>query len=80
MPCTDDHDIGGIQGKSPASGPKGGNDENLVHSIKGMSIGADAPKIKQKNLDVASEYARTKAKNAANFVVIGLLLPATRRK
>lgn len=34
----------------------------------------DTPKAKSKNLDVLSEFEKTKAKNAANFVVIGMLL------
>ena len=31
----------------------------------------DTPRAKSKNLDVVAEYERSKAKNAANFVVIG---------
>jgi elongation factor 1 alpha-like protein len=31
----------------------------------------DTPKAKSKNLDVLAEFERRKAKNAANFVVIG---------
>jgi elongation factor 1 alpha-like protein len=31
----------------------------------------DTPKARSKNLDVLAEFERRKAKNAANFVVIG---------
>jgi elongation factor 1 alpha-like protein len=31
----------------------------------------DTPRARSKNLDVLAEYEKTKAKNAANFVVIG---------
>jgi elongation factor 1 alpha-like protein len=34
----------------------------------------DTPKAKSKNLDVLAEFERRKAKNAANFVVIGMYL------
>lgn len=34
----------------------------------------DTPKAKSKNLDVLAEYEKAKAKNAANFVVIGTFL------
>ena len=34
----------------------------------------DTPKAKSKNLDVLAEFERRKAKNAANFVVIGMPL------
>lgn len=32
----------------------------------------DTPRAKSKNLDVLAEFEKTKAKNAANFVVIGV--------
>ena len=31
----------------------------------------DTPRARSKNLDVLTEYEKSKAKNAANFVVIG---------
>ena len=31
----------------------------------------DTPKSRSKNLDVLAEFEKAKAKNAANFVVIG---------
>jgi elongation factor 1 alpha-like protein len=34
----------------------------------------DTPRAKSKNLDVLAEFEKAKAKNAANFVVIGMLL------
>lgn len=34
----------------------------------------DTPRARSKNLDVLAEFEKTKAKNAANFVVIGMLL------
>ena len=34
----------------------------------------DTPRAKSKNLDVLAEFDKAKAKNAANFVVIGMLL------
>lgn len=33
----------------------------------------DTPRAKSKNLDVLAEFEKMKAKNAANFVVIGML-------
>ncbi len=35
---------------------------------------AEATKVKSKNLDVIREYQRSKPKNAANFVVIGMCI------
>jgi elongation factor 1 alpha-like protein len=32
----------------------------------------DTPRATSKNLDVLVEYEKTKAKNSANFVVIGM--------
>jgi elongation factor 1 alpha-like protein len=32
----------------------------------------DTPRATSKNLDVLAEFEKTKAKNAANFVVIGV--------
>jgi len=32
----------------------------------------EQPRLKSKNLDVVAEYAKSKRKKAANFVVIGL--------
>jgi elongation factor 1 alpha-like protein len=34
----------------------------------------DTPRAKSKNLDVLAEFDKAKTKNAANFVVIGMLL------
>jgi elongation factor 1 alpha-like protein len=33
----------------------------------------DTPRVRSKNLDVLAEFEKTKAKNAANFVVIGMI-------
>jgi len=33
----------------------------------------DTPRATSKNLNVLAEFEKTKAKNAANFVVIGVL-------
>lgn len=35
----------------------------------------DTPRVKSKNIDVIAEYNKTKRKNAANFVVIGIPNP-----
>lgn len=34
----------------------------------------DTPKAKSRNLDVIAEFEKSRAKNAANFVVIGTTL------
>jgi hypothetical protein len=39
----------------------------------------DTPKATSKNLDVLAEYEKAKAKNSANFVVIGMKSLSVRR-
>lgn len=44
--------------------------DQISNGVKAMGI-EDSPKVASKNLDVLVEYGKTKAKNSANFVVIG---------
>ena len=40
--------------------------------MKDITITEQALPVKSKNIDVVGEYTKSKPKNAANFVVIGL--------
>ncbi|KAL8813496.1 MAG: hypothetical protein Q9200_000231 [Gallowayella weberi] len=62
----------GAQSVKKASQPAQDNNETieLSASVGGMKID-EGPKFKSTNLDVLAEFQRSKAKNAANFVVIG---------
>ena len=44
--------------------------EQIDNGVEALKID-DAPRGLSKNLDVLAEYGKTKAKNTANFVVIG---------
>lgn len=44
--------------------------DQIANGVEAMKID-DTPTAKSKNLDVLAEYKKSKAKNAANFVVIG---------
>ncbi|KAL8771872.1 MAG: hypothetical protein Q9209_002810 [Squamulea sp. 1 TL-2023] len=44
--------------------------DGLLASVEAVKIG-EGPKPRSKNLDVLAEFERSRAKNAANFVVIG---------
>ncbi len=54
--------------------PKTKNDDNSINDvaqgIKGVTV--EEQKVKRKNLDVLAEFEKSKSKNAANFVVIGM--------
>jgi len=54
--------------------PKTKNDDNSIsdvaQGIKGVTV--EEQKVKRKNLDVLAEFEKSKSKNAANFVVIGM--------
>ncbi|KAL9103983.1 MAG: hypothetical protein Q9163_001045, partial [Psora crenata] len=62
---------GGKQAKSPAVHLKDSNVKTITQGVKEVNVAAELPKTRSKNLDVVTEYSRTKSKNAANFVVIG---------
>jgi len=45
--------------------------DQITNGVESMKID-DTPRATSKNLDVLAEYEKTKAKNSANFVVIGM--------
>ena len=45
----------------------------IANGVEAMKLD-DTPRAKSKNLDVLKEFEKAKAKNAANFVVIGMSL------
>jgi elongation factor 1 alpha-like protein len=48
--------------------------DQIANGVEALKID-DTPRATSKNLDVLAEYGKTKAKNAANFVVIGTATP-----
>lgn len=48
----------------------GASIKSVTKGIENVTID-DSPKSKNKNLDVATEFQRSNAKNAVSFVVIG---------
>jgi elongation factor 1 alpha-like protein len=44
--------------------------DQIAAGVEAMKLD-DTPRAKSKNLDVLAEFEKAKAKNAANFVVIG---------
>lgn len=52
---------------------------DLSNGVNNMSI-QEPVKIKSKNIDVITEFAKIKRKNAANFVVIGVQFLASRNE
>ena len=68
---TDARDLGIRSEKTPSARSKDGNINNITHAVKDVHIVPEIPKVKSKDLDVGAEYAKTNAKHAANFVVIG---------
>lgn len=44
--------------------------DQIANGVEALKID-DTPRATSKNLDVLKEYEKSKAKNAANFVVIG---------
>ena len=59
--------------KEPAktAKPNDANTSAVTQGVADLAV-VDAPKVKSKNLDVIHEYKHSEAKNAANFVVIGV--------
>jgi hypothetical protein len=45
--------------------------DQIANGVEALKID-DTPRARSKNLDVLAEFEKTKAKNAANFVVIGM--------
>ncbi|KAL3475608.1 P-loop containing nucleoside triphosphate hydrolase protein [Aspergillus californicus] len=62
----------GLKSKQPASKPQGDKKDQagLAGDMDNLTV-AEKVNIKSKNLDVLSEYKKSKRKNAMNFVVIG---------
>ncbi|KKK23014.1 hypothetical protein P175DRAFT_0527895 [Aspergillus ochraceoroseus IBT 24754] len=62
----------GFKSKQSASKPQGDKkgQSDLAGEMNTLSV-AEKVNVKSKNLDVLSEYKKTKRKNAMNFVVIG---------
>ncbi|EIT73433.1 hypothetical protein AFCA_003257 [Aspergillus flavus] len=62
----------GFKSKQPASKPAGDkkNQTDLAGGMNNLSV-AEKVTVKSKNLDVLSEYQKSKRKNAMNFAVIG---------
>ncbi|KAL4869089.1 hypothetical protein BDV12DRAFT_88902 [Aspergillus spectabilis] len=61
----------GLKSKQPASKPQGDKkDQGLAGDMSNLSVN-EKVNVKSKNLDVLSEYRKSKRKNAMNFVVIG---------
>ncbi|KAI9759356.1 MAG: Hsp70 suppressor, GTPase facilitates ribosomal subunit dissociation [Chaenotheca gracillima] len=61
----------GTKGKTSAKQPNGDNAADKTASgVASISI-EESSRVKSKNLDVLSEYQKSKSKNSANFVVIG---------
>ena len=44
----------------------------MANGVESLKID-DTPRVKSKNLNVLAEFEKKKAKNAANFVVIGMV-------
>jgi elongation factor 1 alpha-like protein len=60
-------------GKKPApssAGKKQGGGDNVTGDLKALKI-EEAPLPKSKNLDVLSEFEKSKSKKTASFVVVG---------
>ncbi|KAL2829792.1 hypothetical protein BDW59DRAFT_142032 [Aspergillus cavernicola] len=62
----------GLKSKQPASKPQGEKKDqaNLAGDLSSLRV-TEKVHVKSKNLDVLSEYKKSKRKNAMNFVVIG---------
>jgi elongation factor 1 alpha-like protein len=54
----------------PAKANEERKTDQIANSVESLKID-DTPRATSKNLDVLAEFRKTKAKNAANFVVIG---------
>lgn len=58
----------GVKGPPKTNGEK--KADQMANSVEAMKLD-DTPRSRSKNLDVLAEFGKKKAKNAANFVVIG---------
>lgn len=56
--------------KPPAKTSNEKKADQIANGVEAMRID-DTPRATSKNLDVLAEFEKKKAKNAANFVVIG---------
>lgn len=59
----------GSKGSSKTKGEK--KAAQIADGVEAMRLD-NTPKSRSKNLDVLAEFEKTKSKNAANFVVIGM--------
>lgn len=57
--------------KTPSKTAPEKKPEQIANGVEAMKID-DTPRATSKNLDVLAEYGKRKAKNSANFVVIGM--------
>ena len=60
----------GKGGKGPPKTSSEKRSDQIANGVEALRVD-DTPKAKSKNLDVLAEFEKRKAKNAANFVVIG---------
>lgn len=58
--------------KLPAKTSNEKKADQIANGLEAMRLD-DTPRATSKNLDVLAEFEKKKAKNAANFVVIGML-------
>lgn len=58
--------------KPPAKTSNEKKADQIASGVEAMRMD-DTPRATSKNLDVLAEFEKKKAKNAANFVVIGML-------
>lgn len=59
--------------KPPAKTSNEKKADQIASGVEAMRID-DTPRATSKNLDVLAEFEKKKAKNAANFVVIGMFI------
>lgn len=60
-------------GKEPAKTTKQKKAAQIAKAVENIKLD-DTPTARSKNLDVLAEFEKSKMKNAANFVVIGMPL------
>lgn len=58
--------------KPPAKTSNEKKADQIANGVEAMRLD-DTPRATSKNLDVLAEFEKKKVKNAANFVVIGML-------
>lgn len=61
----------GAKSKATTSKKSGTDTAGIANGVGSIKL-EDVPKPKSKGLDVVSEFKKSQAKNAANFVVIGI--------